>query len=230
MSRRRSGSLKTWEKEILDVYECEQRRVGRELHDGLCQELAGIALLTNSMQRKLQDGGVVIACEAGELTALVRVALRRARGLARGLDPVAAEPHGLAVALQQLAVDTADVGKVDCLLHHPHPVDVDDPLTAIHLYRIAQDAVWDAVREGDAARISIELRRNPDGIELTVCDDGTDGVTRPCALRMMKHRARVIGATLKVNARTDVGCGKRVVCRLRDGTRARRNRGSHEYE
>ena len=215
---RRCDSGATLQRELLDLVECEQRRIGRELHDGVCQELAGIALLANSMQRKLEKGGTIQADEAAELTGLVCSALRHARGLARGLDPVAAEPHGLAVALQQLTIDTADAASLHCTFYSPHPVEVEDPLTAIHLYRIAQDAVRDAVHDGRATRISIEIMQNPDGLEMCICDDGVDGVAQPCALRMIKHRARMIGAALSVQEGTAAAPGARVACKLPNRT------------
>jgi len=217
----RSRSLSRLEREILDVIECEQRRLGRDLHDGLCQELAGLALLVHSMQHRLQEGGRLNGKEVAEIATLLRTAMSHARGVARGLDPVAAEPHGLSVALQQLATDTTAAARVTCTFHDAHPVEVSNPLTATHLYRIAQDAVLDAIRDGRASEISIELRRNPDGIELSIGDDGTDGISQPCALRMMKHRARVIAATLKVQKGSPGVPGARVICKLSEGKQPR---------
>ena len=202
------------EGEILTVSECEQRRVGRELHEGLCQELAGVAMLANSMQRKLTTGGAVTARDAEELATVTASALRHARSMARGLDPVATVPFGLAAALAQLASDTGDASGVECRFHHPTPVEVADPLVAFHLYRIAHDAVREAVR-GHARQILINLLQNPDGLELSVCDDGTDGIgSAPCVLQMMAHRTRTIGATLARAGEAGVASDARVVCRL----------------
>ena len=96
-------------------------------------------------------------------------------------------------------------------------MEVAEPLVAIHLYRIAQEAVGDAVREGRAAKITIELVQNPDGIEMAVGDDSVKRARRPCALQMMKHRARVIGARLIVDADATAARGSRVVCKLPAG-------------
>ena len=218
---RRSRSLSRLEREILDVIECEQRRLGRDLHDGLCQELAGLALLVHSMQHRLQEGGRLNASHIAEIATLLGTALSHARGVARGLDPVAAEPHGLSVALQQLATDTTAATPVTCTFHHAHPVEVANGLTATHLYRIAQDAVLDAIRDGRVTEISIKLRRNPDGIELSIGDDGMDRISQPCTLRMMKHRARVIAATLKVQKGSPGVPGARVICKLSEGRQPR---------
>ena len=208
---------KRLEKQILDVSEREQQRLGHDLHDGLCQELAGIAFLVQSSQQRLESGGVIQPAELGQITDLLQKALRHARGLSRGLYPVDPQPNGLAVALGDLATNTADVFKIRCSFDCPKPVTMRDPIAATHLFRIVQEAVRDAIRHGKAGQIAIELERTKDALRVTINDDGIklggDGRFREDrVLHMMKQRARIIGAKLSVKSRT--GSGVCVVCEL----------------
>jgi len=210
---------KRLEKEILDVSEREQQRLGHDLHDGLCQELAGIAFLVQSCQQKLVASGVIEPPEVAQVTELLQKALRHARGLSRGLYPVDPQPNGLAVALVDLATNTADVFKIRCTFDCPKPVTMRDPIAATHLFRIVQEAVRDAIRHGKAGQIAIELARTKDTLRVTINDDGIklggDGRFREDrVLHMMKQRARIIGAKLSVMSRN--GGGVSVVCELPD--------------
>jgi PAS domain S-box-containing protein len=218
---------KELERRVLDVSECQQRRIGKEVHEGLCQELAGLAFLADAVQRKLVDTGAGEAAEAAELATVARRALRHARGLARGLDPVATVPHGLAAALAQLVSDTADAAATECLFHHPQPVEVDDPLVAVQLYRIAQDAIGQAVRERHATRVVVALVRDAGALELGIRDDGGAGGRSDCVSCILAHRARAIGAVLTVEEGPNHRTGLRVICRL---AVERQTRSSHEQE
>lgn len=207
------------EGELLAVSEREQQRIGHELHDGLCQELAGIAFAVQSLQRRRDAGGRIDPPELGDLTRILLDAVRHARGLSHGLYPVSPQPNGLAVALAQLAANTADVFKVECeFIQDPaHPVQMRDGTAATHLYRIAQAAVRDAIRHGKACRIEIALAMKRRMIVMTVADDGfalaVDGRYHDQTdLRMMRHRAGVLGAKLRLESGP---CGGvRVVCEL----------------
>lgn len=208
---------KRLEKEILEVSEREQRRIGHDLHDGLCQELAGIAFLVQTMQQRLQTSGNVAPADAAQITTMLQQAVQHARSLSRGLYPVDPQPNGLVVALRQLAAMTADLFKVDCTFECATPVEMDNCSTATHLYRIAQEAVRDAVRHGRAARISVELSESRGGLELSVSDDGLDPsqegrFSEDMTMGMLRHRARVIGGQLSVRARP--GGGAQVTCHL----------------
>ena len=208
---------KRLEREILEVSEREQRRIGHDLHDGLCQELAGIAFLVQTMQQRLQTSGNVAPADAAQITVMLQQAVQHARNLSRGLYPVDPQPNGLVVALRQLAATTADLFNLDCTFECAEQVEIDNCSTATHLYRIAQEAVRDAVRHGRAARISIELFETRGELELSVCDDGIDPTqdgrfSEDRTMDMLKHRARVIGGQLSVRPRA--GGGARVTCRL----------------
>jgi PAS domain S-box-containing protein len=206
------------ESEILEVSECEQRRIGHELHDGLCQQLAGIAFAVQSLQRTAAAGKAPDPAELRSITGLLQEAVRHARGLSGSLYPVDPQPNGLAVALTLLAANTAEVLNLRCEFQSPRPVEIRNPTTATHLYRIAQEAVRDAVRHGKADHIVIALCQRERLVTMSISDDGlglsVDGRYRHgVALRLMQHRAEVIGASLQL--RPGIGNqGVRVVCEL----------------
>jgi PAS domain S-box-containing protein len=210
---------KRLEKEILDVAEREQQRLGFDLHDGLCQEIAGIAFLVQSAQQKASSGGTVDPSDLAAVTDFLQKALRHARGLSRGLYPVGPQPNGLAVALADLAANTTDVFKINCTFDCPVPVTTHDSVAATHLFRIAQEAVRDAVRHGKAGNVAIEMVKTRDVLRVSINDDGLgineDGRFREDrTLHMMKYRARIIGAVLRLESRE--GGGAVVTCELRD--------------
>jgi PAS domain S-box-containing protein len=208
---------KQLEKEILDVSEREQQKIGRDLHDGLCQELAGIAFLVQTMTQKLEAGGAVKSSEASLVTGLLQEAVRHARSLSHGLSPVEPQPLGLSVALQRLASDTSDTYKISCTYEGAQTLHVADASMTTHLYRIVQEAVRDAARHSKASHITIDLRSNDRRITLSIVDDGTDlspggRFCEDMVLHLMRHRARTIGAKLFVESTP--GLGTRVVCEL----------------
>lgn len=204
------------ENEILQVSEREQQRIGHELHDGLCQEMAGIAFALQSLQQKAAAGGIIDAAEIRKVTALLNDAIRHGRGLSHGLYPVNPQPNGLSVALSRLALDTSDAHKIDCKFRAANDVEVRDVSVATHLYRIAQEAVREALRQGRANEITIELEHNGQGLTLSVSDNGLPLSSKEryrieMVARMMQHRARVIGAKLRIeSARSDGGV--KVIC------------------
>lgn len=211
------SNRKRLEKEILDVSEREQRRIKLDLHDGLCQELAGIALLAKTMHHRIQAGEKVTGGMAAEVVVLLQNAVKHARALSRGLQPVDAVPNGLLTALRHLAADTADIFSIRCHFHCSRPVEVLDSEAATHVYRIAQECVRYAIQYGRARTIDIDLKHTRGGIELSVSHDAAKSlpldIFRGDMVReMIHHRARVIGGRIVVRARK--GGGVRVTCQI----------------
>lgn len=207
---------KKLEAEILEVSEREQQRIGHELHDGLCQELAGTAFVVQSLQQRAAEGPVDPS-ELGRVTQMLQEAVRHARGLSRGLYPVEPQPDGLTVALSQLAANASDFFKVHCEFKQTCPVHLQDATRATHAYRIVQEAVREAIRRGKANHIVIELTEKRGCCVLRVSDNGVDlsvdeRYAEDMLLRMMRHRAKVIGAKLEIAARR--GGGVSVVCEI----------------
>lgn len=200
------------ENEILAVAEREQQRIGQDLHDDLCQQLAGIEFLSKALQQQLKGEQ---AERAGEIASLIREAAEHTRRLARGLIPVHLEADGLMPALESLATRIHGLFHVRCSFHCAFPVPIHDPSVALHLYRIAQEAVTNAIRHGQASQIEIELTRIADKAVLAVSDNGIGNAAKPAkaqglGLRIMNYRANSIGGTLVVERRPDGGTT--VVC------------------
>lgn len=204
------------ENEILQVSEREQQRIGHELHDGLCQEMAGIAFALQSLQQKAAGGATIDAGEVKKVTALLNDAIRHGRGLSHGLYPVDPQPNGLSVALSRLALDTADAHKIICKFRATNDVEVRDVSAATHLYRIAQEAVREALRQGRANEVTIELDENGQTLTLSISDNGLplsnkERCRSEMVDRMMHHRAKVIGAKVRIESGPS-NRGVKVIC------------------
>jgi PAS domain S-box-containing protein len=200
---------KRLEREIQNVSEQEKRRIGQDLHDGLGQYLTGIACMVKVVEQKLGAGRSVEASEVQPITALVNDTIVQARDLARGLCPVELESGGLAVALGELARRT-ERAKVRCTLSARGTLPSLDNDTAIHLYRIAQEGVNNALKHGQPQRIRIALQSGKSRLSLTIDDDGlglpaAGGLEGGMGLRVMRYRAKLIGATISLGKRTPRG-------------------------
>jgi len=189
------------EKEILEISEREQQRIGRDLHDDLGQRLVGISYLSHLLANELETAAAPEAKQAAKITALLNEALALTRSLARGLHPVAMKSGGLAAALGDLAARTSEIFQIKCVFT-ASSVELWLPdSVATHLYRIAQEAVTNGVNHGKAGEILIELVTRPGRATLSVTDNGS-GMPKPgprrkgMGLRIMNYRADVIGGTL----------------------------------
>lgn len=208
---------KRLEKEILEISEREQQRIGQDLHDDLGQQLAGIWCLSRVLESSLITQKSPEAKNATEITGLLKNALALTRALARGLHPVALDTGGLSAALVELAQRTSDLFRVRCR-SHCQELEVANTV-ATHLYRIAQEAVTNAVKHGQAKEIEIELSANPHQILLSIRDYGTglpedlDPARPGMGLRIMNYRAGMIGGILKIDGCL-TGGGTLVTCTL----------------
>lgn len=208
------------EREILAISEREQQRIGQDLHDGLSQLLTGIKFLSESLARDLAAASNAGAATAMEIYQNAREALTESRDLARGLSPVSLEAKGLMNALHLLARRVTKVFRCDCCFKCRVPVLVSDHLVGIHLYRIAQEAVSNAINHGKASEIEIELRAQGNNFVLGVRDDGIGikpgrNPKNGLGLRIMQYRASVIGGSLMVQKRSHGGT--EVVCTVKGG-------------
>lgn len=204
------------EREVLEATGQEQRRIGQELHDHVGQELTGLQLLAATLAEKLPvtdpplDAGLVPKFVAG-----LRRVHAEVRALARGLVPVEINPNGLRAALDNLAKRAAEQSGVRCLFGAIGSAQVGDAETATHLFRIAQEAVSNALRHSRAGTIWIALRTEPGLLIMHVRDDGVGIPDAPpegagLGLRLMEYRASLIGGTLTVTP--GEGRGTQVTC------------------
>ncbi len=210
---------KRLEREIIEISNREQQRIGQDLHDGLCQELAGIELMCQVLKQKLAAKLKDESKQAGEIGRHIREAITHTRKLARGLSPVELDANGFMSALDGLAANVQKLFRVECRLECPKPVIIHNNVFATHLYRIAQEAVNNAVKHGNAKRITISLKPAGDRIALAVADDGLGFSNKTkksggMGLHIMKYRASVLDAALKVYCGAD-GAGTTVTCIFR---------------
>ncbi len=204
------------EQEIVRVSEREQQRIGRDLHDGLCQYLAAVALATKSLADDLTKAEAPHAEEAREIEDLLREAVNQSRSLARGIFPVRLDGSGLALALDEMAATTRHLTSINIRFEETGNTQIPDSDIGIQLYRIAQEALSNAMKHSEASRIVISLHREDGELRLVVSDNGK-GFSHPPAdstglgLGTMKYRAHAIGARLEIAPGPERGT--RVVCR-----------------
>lgn len=192
------------EREIIEIANREQRRIGSDLHDGLGQELTGIALMLRGLSARIRKDGGPGATEAEEIVALVNKTIESTRQLARGLSPVTIERGGLPFALRSLAARATDM--YGCHVRFGSKVWPQLTLEASpcnHLYRIAQEAITNAVRHGHATEVSIDLHANGEDVKLTVSDNGRGlpagvDLAQGMGLRIMRYRANIVGGTVDI--------------------------------
>jgi signal transduction histidine kinase len=205
------------EGEIVRVAEEEQRRIGRDLHDGLCQFLAAINMSAKTLADDLEAEGVRKSAEAREIQELLAEGISQARGLARGLFPVQMDGAGLSVALDELVATTRRLTSLNITFSEEGDTRIPDPVVATQLYRIAQEALSNAMKHGGAKQIKIGLRRESDALLLDVRDNGrgvepTDQHGRGFGFATMEYRARSIGGELKIDRASEGGT--LVTCRV----------------
>jgi len=202
------------EAEVLHASEREQLRIAQDLHDGLTQHVAGIACIAKVLRDDLSKENSPHAAIATKIATLLEDASAQTRNLARGLYPVPSEATGLMTALRALTERTTELYHIVCTFNCQRPVLIRDTHIANHLYRIAQEAVTNAVRHGKPKRIEIALSSTGARLVLGVRDDGTGIRRKPNAngigLRAMHYRANLISGTLVVQHTP--GRGTEILC------------------
>lgn len=192
---------KRLEREILQISDREKQRIGQDLHDSLGQLLTGIGFKSKSLENKMVAKGLPEAQSAAQIADLVTQAIRDARSLAHGLQPVEPKPTGLMLALQGLATSMQDVFKMPAVFRCETPVEVNDTAAATQMYRIAQEACNNALKHAQATSIQIELKREHGEVTLSVRDNGrglaaTQEGPKGMGLHIMRYRAAMIGGTI----------------------------------
>ncbi|MEO7724295.1 MAG: sensor histidine kinase [Chthoniobacterales bacterium] len=201
------------EAELLTAVESERERIGQDLHDDLCQRLGATALMTSVIARRIGRKDSRTGAELQKIARLINDTIDSCRMIARGLHPITLATNGLPAALDELA-ERMPVG---INFQWPRGARITlEPSTALHLYRITEEAVGNAVKHSGAKNIAVELDVIGGRTVLVVEDNGkgfdqnsrSDGM----GLRNIHYRAGVIGAELKIEPRK--GGGTRLRCKL----------------
>ncbi len=202
-------AIKNLEKEVLDVTERERQKIGYELHDDLGQHLIGIDVMTKVLHDKLIPLSDENARYTGQINQLVKDAIEKTRRLARGLCPVHLTSLGLEASLEELADSTSGIFNIECIFRCPRHIPVEDNSLATHLYYIAKESIHNAIEHGKSSKIVMELLNNNGIVSLSILDNGV-GIKDTTkvggiGLRIMRYRARMIGASLRIESEQSGG-------------------------
>jgi signal transduction histidine kinase len=205
------------EGKIVQLGEEERQHLGREIHDGLCQQLTAALLRCTALHEQLSGRKMTEAAQAQRLRILIQEMLDGAYIISKGLWPVGPEPDALVPALQAMAQRISNEFDLHCEFHHEGEIEGVDGQTAMHLYRIAQEGAANAIKHARASRIRVLLKADAAGILLSITDDGCGlpGTAKPrngMGLSIMAHRARSIGGKLAITRAE--GGGTLVSCRI----------------
>jgi len=199
------------EKQIIEVSEYEQQRIGRDLHDGLCQFLAAIGCAATSLKIDLKEQRLdKLAANANEIEKLLSESVKQARDLSHGLVPVQLNEAGLPAALQELAAATSRLLPVECTFESAGQNGASQNGKATHLYRIAQEAIHNATKHGKARKIDIRLSTNASATSLSIADDGigfprNGNETNGVGVSIMRYRANIMDGEFAIEAGVNGG-------------------------
>jgi signal transduction histidine kinase len=205
------------ERELLEISERERRSVGHDLHDGVGQRLTALSLMSHALCETLQNERPDLLPRAQQINLHIRETIAETRRIAHGLAPVSLDEGGLTDALRQLAETVQQGSGIRCIFNCAEPVEMPDAEMGIHLYRIAQEAVANALKHARATHIRIELERNEHQVRLQISDDGQGlpaGQDREAGmgLRVMDFRARLLGGGVKVESSAKSGVCITCIC------------------
>lgn len=224
-----AGDLGKWlegkrlEQTLISLAEEHQHTIGRELHDNLGQQIAAIGYQAEALEQDLAASCIPETAQvAASIARQAQGAVERCREMAHGLLPFELEMHGLMNALQALAHRVEDAYKVSCEFVHKNDFVFKDNKIALNLYRIAQEAISNAIRHGGAHHIVISLGSGSGMLYMSICDDGSGisgidteyGSVVGVGIKIMHYRARQLGATLKFLSRPEGGTEVRLEMRM----------------
>ncbi len=204
------------EKELLEISEREKRRIGEDLHDMVCQELTATALLLKSKAKKIERESKAAAEILEESAQTVNRNVGLTRDLARGLQPADLKGTGLKQALRALADQVCESSNITCHFKAARGVRVTDDTVALHLYRVAQEALKNAVKHSGAKNILIHLDHTETHVCVSVQDDGKGFSpkkrSKGLGLHIMRYRANALSGELKIEKRRNGGMD--VTCKI----------------
>ncbi len=200
---------KRLEREIIDISERERLQLGQYLHDDLCSHLLGIEVMQKVLRRRLAESGCHDLSAVDKVRDLVQEAIDKTGRISRGLCPTCIAEQELELTLKELCRDIEQIYGVSCRLRHDSAILLPDPATATHIFYIAREAAYNAVKHGKAQNIRLRLSTRGEKAELQIHDDGC-GLpariqSRGMGIRIMHYRARRIGALLSIQGEASTG-------------------------
>ena len=200
---------KRLEKQLLEISDREQRRIGQDLHDGLGQQLTGIKLLVKHLHNRLTRLEIPESKIATEINSQVKEAIKQTRALAQGLYLVRFQQIGLLAAMTEMATNISERYDIDCRFEADAEINLQEPTQITHLYRITQEAINNAIKHGCAKMIHIHLSGDNGHLRLRIHDNGT-GVVSPATtsgigILTMQSRAAMLGGKLDIQPHQDTG-------------------------
>lgn len=201
---------------LIQASEAQQKSIGGELHDGLGQHLTSIAFLGATLHQRLHDQAQPEADAARRIVELVNQSIDMTRRVARGLYPAALESQGLLAELERLADTTRSLKSMTCVLRADTDVPVGDPLIAINLYRITQEAINNAVKHSQARHLQVDLVSSDGNYCLSVSDDGIgfdpERIEHGLGMHSLRARANLLGGRLEITKNTQGGATVSITC------------------
>ncbi len=191
------------EYQLVTLTEREQQRIGQDLHDGICQYFAAVGCAAGALKNDLDRREAPEAGAAAEIEDLVMSGVASIRDIARGLAPIGEDEHGLKDALEEIASSSSRFFKMVCRFEECGNVGLLDKECAVHLFRIAQEALHNATKHGRATRASIHLSAEGPNVVLSISDNGS-GLRETLrnragmGMKSMHHRARALGGRLRI--------------------------------
>jgi len=194
---------KRLEHDLLEITERERRRIGIELHDDLGQRLTGIAFMLKSLELNLKKKKNQEAQSAGKIHSLFTDAMNHAKDVARHLTSLNVQEESMPSALKRLAGQARTMFKIDCTFRTQGKIPSLPENTVQQLYKIAQEAVTNAIRHAKADKVLIKLSRRGEKVLLTIRNNGLPFPSMKdqhpgVGLRIMRYRANLVNAALEV--------------------------------
>ncbi len=201
---------KRLQRQLLEASDREQRRLAHDLHDSVAQDLVGISLLVKFLDDALRSDSTDLSGELDSLQDMVRQAISNTRSIAQGVAPIDLMQGGLETALTRLCASMTELFGTPCHLKYSPGVDLTDEGVAIHLYRIAQEALSNAIHHSNCKAVHISVEQGAEGLILAVSDNGkglpgatvgSDGM----GMHIMEYRASMIGGSVAFESERDRG-------------------------